>query len=107
MKQSTIMGLMIGTMAGIALAVGLHMLLTAQPSLVHTWLGGVLARVAAPGARMIGLFSDQAASHEMGILTHWLSLQLSLVALGASTGALVAFFAERWRTQASGEPTQG
>jgi len=105
MKQSTIMGLMIGTMVGIALAVGLHMLLTAQPSLVHSWLGLVLTRVAAPGARMIGLFSDHATSHEMGVLTHWLSLQLTLVTLGATTGALAGFIADRWRTRASDEPS--
>ncbi len=107
MKQSTIMGLMIGTMAGITVAVGLHMLLSAQPSLVLGWLGPVLATVAAPGARMIGLFSDHATSHEMGILTHWLSLQLTLVAIGAGTGALVGFIAERWRIRSSEQPSPG
>ncbi len=107
MKQRVLMGLMIGTMAGIAVAVGLHMLLSAQPELARGGFGVLLARIAAPGARLIGLLAPGSGSHELGILTHWLSLQLTVAGSGAVVGALIGFIAERRRAQAAEPPATG
>mgnify|MGYP006971859311 CR=1 FL=1 len=87
MKRA-LQGSMIGTMAGIATAVGLHMLLSAQPSLAGTGLGVLLASFSAPGARLIGAITGWSGSHELGMLAHWLSLQLTLLAAGGVLGAL-------------------
>lgn len=106
MKPRAGMGLMIGAMAGMAVAVGLHMLLSAQPELVSGWLGVLLARISAPGARLFGLLSARMASQELGILSYWLSLQLTLVSGGAVIGTLIGFAAERARTTRPAEPPE-
>ena len=92
------MGLMIGAMVGITTAVGLHTLLSARPGLVSTWLGSLLVFISAPGVRLIGLVSSHATSHELGMLSHWLSLQITIVLGAAVIGALVGFAAQRVRT---------
>lgn len=88
MRRRVLLGAMFGTMAGMAAAMGLHTLLTAQPELAAGPLGQALATMAAPGARLIALISPHAGMGELGILSHWLSLQLTLVLLGALTGLI-------------------
>lgn len=83
-------GLMIGTMAGAGMAMCLHTLLTLQPSLATGPLGDMVASLAAPGARLIALVSPRWGSHELGMLSHWISLQFTLLLLGAGVGAGVA-----------------
>lgn len=107
MRRQATMGLMIGAMVGMSAAVGLHMLLSSHPELADGWLGALLARLATPGARMIGWAVQGASSHELGILGAWLSLQFTLVLGGALIGGLVGFAAESLRRDRSSHGASG
>ena len=102
MKRST-MGAMVGTMAGISLALGLHLLLQWQPQLAATWLGTALVALSAPGAKLLCLLTALSCSHELGMIAHWISMQLTLLIGGALVGTTVAILTGQRRQR----PSQG
>ncbi len=100
MKRGALMGTMIGTMAGIALAMGVHTLFYLHPPLGETWLAQLLVLVSTPGARLLSLLSGRPLTQELGIVFYWLSLQLTLVGGGALCGCLAgALWRRRSRQQ--------
>lgn len=106
MRRPTV-GAMIGTMAGITTAVGLHLLLQWQPQLAATWLGAALLALAAPGAKLVCLLTALPCSHELGMIAHWISMQLTLVVGGALVGTTVAILTGQRRQKPSREGGSG
>jgi hypothetical protein len=80
---------MIGAMAGVGLAVGLHAIFSTWPALAAGWPGAVMAWIARPGVLLVGAVARQPFHQELGIVAAWLSLQLTLVVGGALLGAVV------------------
>ncbi len=106
MRRPTV-GAMVGTMAGITLAVALHTLLQAQPQLAAGWLGTVLLALSAPGARLVCLLTRLPCNHELGMVAHWISLQLTLVSVGALVGTAVAIVTGQRRQAPPNEASTG
>jgi hypothetical protein len=107
LKRQLLLGAMFGTMAGMAVAMAVHTLLSAHPELAAGGLGQALAALSAPGARLIAMLGARAGMNGLGALAHWLSLQLTLVGLGALIGLLAGFIAQARRPRTPDSPPAG
>lgn len=83
------MGGMVGAMAGVALAVGVHIVFSTWPGLAAGWPGLVLVWIARPGVRLAEAAVRHPFQQELGMIAAWLSLQLTLVLGAAALGVAV------------------